>query len=119
MSALAEAGACVERNVGACLRGDPPARERAGDFRLSMAGQKKAWRAGSAGGASVRAAAALGANVTVFDKNPHQLEAMHRVAPNVTALIATAAAVEEAVAAADLLVGAVLLPGAGAERVVR
>ena len=74
--------------------------------------------AGTAGGASVRAAAALGANVTVFDRNPHQLEAMHRVAPNVTALIATDAAVEEAVAAADLLVGAVLLPGAAAPRVV-
>ena len=50
MGALAEAGARVERDMGACLRGDPPARERAGDFRLSMAGQKKAWRAGSAGG---------------------------------------------------------------------
>ncbi len=81
-------------------------------------GQVVVLGAGTAGGASVRAAAALGANVTVFDKNPRQLEAMHRVAPNVTALIATDAAVEEAVATADLLVGAVLLPGAAAPRVV-
>jgi len=74
--------------------------------------------AGHAGGAAVRAAAAMGANVTVFDKNPVQLERMHRVAPNVTALVSTDAAVSEAVAAADLLIGAVLLPGAAAPRVV-
>jgi alanine dehydrogenase len=74
--------------------------------------------AGNAGGASVRAAAAMGANVTVFDKNPQQLERMHRVAPNVTALVSTDAAVCEAAAAADLLIGAVLLPGAAAPRVV-
>jgi len=74
--------------------------------------------AGNAGGAAVRAAAAMGANVTVFDKNPRQLERMHRVAPNVTALVSIDAAVSEAVAAADLLIGAVLLPGAAAPHVV-
>jgi alanine dehydrogenase len=74
--------------------------------------------AGTAGGASVRAAAAMGANVTVFDKNPFQLEQMHRIAPNVTALVSTDAALADAVPTADLLVGAVLLPGAAAPRVV-
>lgn len=74
--------------------------------------------AGSAGSAAVRLAAALGANVTVFDRNPQQLERMHRVAPNVTALMPTAAAMAEAVADADLLVGAVLLPGAASPRLV-
>lgn len=74
--------------------------------------------AGNAGGAAVQAAAAMGANVTVFDKNPRQLERMHRVAPNVTALVSIDAAVSEAVAAADLLIGAVLLPGAAAPHVV-
>jgi len=74
--------------------------------------------AGTAGGASVRAAAAMGANVTVFDKNPYQLEQMHRIAPNVTALVSTDAAVAGAVGTADLLIGAVLLPGAAAPRVV-
>ncbi len=81
-------------------------------------GQVVVLGAGTAGGAAVRAAAALGANVTVFDKSPSQLERMHRVAPNVTALIATDAAVDEAVERADLLVGAVLLPGAAAPRVI-
>jgi len=74
--------------------------------------------AGAAGGAAVRAAAALGANVTVFDKSPQQLERMHRVAPNVTALVPTAAAMREAVMSADLLIGAVLLPGAAAPHLV-
>jgi alanine dehydrogenase len=74
--------------------------------------------AGSAGAASVRAASAMGANVTVFDRNPLQLERMHQLSPNVTALISTGDAVSEAVVAADLLIGAVLLPGAAAPRLV-
>jgi alanine dehydrogenase len=74
--------------------------------------------AGSAGSASVRAAAAIGANVTVFDKNPQQLERMHRAAPNVTALVPTHAAMTAAVGRADLLIGAVLLPGAAAPHLV-
>jgi alanine dehydrogenase len=74
--------------------------------------------AGSAGSAAVRAAAALGANVTVFDRKPTVLERMHRIAPNITALVPTKAATAAAVGAADLLIGAVLLPGAAAPRVV-
>ncbi|MCB1802338.1 MAG: alanine dehydrogenase [Gammaproteobacteria bacterium] len=74
--------------------------------------------AGHAGGASVRAAAAMGANVTVFDRNPLQLERMFAVGPNVTARVPTDAALSRAVADADLLVGAVLLPGAAAPRLV-
>jgi alanine dehydrogenase len=74
--------------------------------------------AGSAGGASVRAAAALGANVTVFDRNPEKLEAMHGLAANVTALTPSRRALDDVLAAADLLIGAVLLPGAAAPRVV-
>ena len=74
--------------------------------------------AGTAGGAAAREAALLGANVKVFDKNPHQLERMFRLAPNVTALTPTGAALDDALAQADLLVGAVLLPGAAAPRLV-
>ena len=74
--------------------------------------------AGSAGGAAVRAAAALGANVTVFDRNPRQLERMYRIAPNITALVPTDAVMAEAVIGADLLIGAVLLPGAATPRLV-
>jgi len=74
--------------------------------------------AGNAGGAAVMAAAALGANVTVFDRNPVALERMYRFAPNITALVPTAHALDAAVASADLLVGAVLLPGAATPRLV-
>jgi alanine dehydrogenase len=73
---------------------------------------------GTAGSASVRLAAALGARVTVFDRNPVQLERLYSAAANITALSPTEAAVAEAVASADLLVGAVLLPGAAAPRLV-
>jgi alanine dehydrogenase len=73
---------------------------------------------GVAGGAAARTAAALGANVTVFDRNPVALEGLCRSAPNITGLVPTAHLVGDAVAAADLLVGAVLLPGAAAPRLV-
>jgi len=74
--------------------------------------------AGHAGGNAVRLAADIGAQVTVFDRKPEKLETMMAVAPNVTARYPYASAVAEAVAAADLLVGAVLVPGARAPHVV-
>ena len=74
--------------------------------------------AGHAGGNAVRIAADLGAQVTVFDRKPEKLETMMAVAPNITARYPYASAVADAVAAADLLVGAVLVPGARAPRVV-
>jgi alanine dehydrogenase len=74
--------------------------------------------AGNAGGASIRAAAALGAQVTVFDKDPVKLEVLHHLAPNVTTLMPERSAIDDALAQADLLVGAVLVTGAAAPRVV-
>ena len=74
--------------------------------------------AGVAGSASVRLAAAMGANVTVFDRNPIALERMHESAPNITGLMPNASAIGDAVARADLVIGAVLLPGAAAPHLV-
>ena len=74
--------------------------------------------AGHAGGRSAMVAAAMGAEVTVFDKNPARLDAMHRLGPNVTALYPFASTVADALEGADVLVGAVLLPGAKAPHVV-
>lgn len=68
--------------------------------------------AGNAGSAAVRAAAALGANVTVFDRKREKQERMLAIGANVTALYPYADAMAEAVAQADLLIGAVLVPGA-------
>jgi alanine dehydrogenase len=74
--------------------------------------------AGSAGSQAACQAAALGAEVTVFDQDPLKLEAMYRLGPNVTALYPYDDSLSAAVAAADLVVGAVLVPGARAPRVV-
>ncbi len=67
--------------------------------------------AGSAGGSAVLMAAALGAEVTVFDKRHDRLAAMRTLGPNVTALYPFAEQLADAVRGADLLIGAVLLPG--------
>ena len=74
--------------------------------------------AGVAGGAAVCVAAGLGAQVTVFDRKRERLEAMREVGNNVTALYAWPDRIESAVLEADLVVGAVLIPGARAPHVV-
>ena len=74
--------------------------------------------AGHAGGNAARLAAGMGAEVTVFDRQPEKLEAMMAVAPNITARYPYQHALAEAVRSADLLVCAVLVPGARAPHVV-
>jgi len=74
--------------------------------------------AGNAGSAAVRMAAASGALVTVFDRKPKRLAAMRRVGPNVTTLYPWDDNLDQAVAEADLLIGAVLVPGARAPRLI-
>ena len=74
--------------------------------------------AGNAGGAAITAAAALGARVTAFVRDPARLAALHGSAPNVTGLYPYADALARAVADADLLIGAVLIPGARTPRLV-
>ena len=74
--------------------------------------------AGTAGGHAALMAAAMGANVTVFDRNRDKLAAMRALGNNVTALYPFETAIHEAVIQADLLVGAVLIPGARAPHLV-
>lgn len=74
--------------------------------------------AGHAGGSAVATAAALGAEVTAFDRKPERLAAMRALGPNVTALAPDADTLAACIAGADLVVGAVLLPGAAAPRVI-
>ena len=73
---------------------------------------------GVAGGNAVRVAAGLGAEVTVFDRKREKLAELRDIGANVTALYAYQHALECAVAEADLLIGAVLIPGARAPHVV-
>jgi alanine dehydrogenase len=74
--------------------------------------------AGHAGGRAVMTAANLGAEVTVFDKNRERLDFMHRYGPNVTALYPYGDALAAHIQGADVLVGAVLIPGAKAPHLV-
>lgn len=74
--------------------------------------------AGAAGGAAASLAAASGARVVVFDKKPERLQAMHDLAPNVSALYSYDAAVATELRDADLVVGAVLVHSARAPHVV-
>ncbi|MHB1951267.1 MAG: alanine dehydrogenase [Acidiferrobacteraceae bacterium] len=74
--------------------------------------------AGEAGGNAVRLAAALGAEVTVFERVRERQQAMYQLGPNVTALSPDDDLVRAAVERADLLIGAVLIAGARAPRIV-
>lgn len=74
--------------------------------------------AGAAGGNSAALAAAMGAQVVVFDKRPDRLEKMMNLGANVTALYPYESYVAREVATADIVVGAVLVPSARAPRVV-
>lgn len=74
--------------------------------------------AGVAGGNAAVVAAALGAQVVVFDRNRHKLEQMRALGPNVTALYAFDDAIKRETLTADLLIGAVLVTGARAPHLV-
>jgi alanine dehydrogenase len=81
-------------------------------------GQVVVLGAGNAGAAAVRMAASTGSCVVVFDRKPDKLAEMRRAGPNVTTLYPYADTVSKAVAHADLLVGAVLVPGARTPRLI-
>ncbi len=73
---------------------------------------------GVAGFNAAVVAAGLGANVSVFDPNRTKQESLRNIGPNVTALYPFPSEIAEAVASADLLVGAVLIPADKAPHIV-
>lgn len=74
---------------------------------------------GIAGGEAARIAMGLEADVTVFDKNLARLRELDfNYGPRIKTVFATSRAIEEALCQADLVVGAVLIPGKLAPRVV-
>ncbi len=89
-----------------------------GGLPLTERGHVVVLGAGRAGGSAALLASAVGAQVTIFDKNRDRLEFMHQSANNISALYAYEHSIAKAVASADLVVGAVLLPGLHAPRVV-
>jgi alanine dehydrogenase len=74
--------------------------------------------AGAAGGNSAALAAAMGANVVVFDMRQDRLAQMMALGANVTALYPYEETIAREVRDADLVIGAVLIPSAKAPRVV-
>ncbi len=74
--------------------------------------------AGVAGSAAARKAAALGANVTVIDRDASRYKELCREYSNIQGELSSDITIAQAVNAADLLVGAVLLPGLHAPRLV-
>lgn len=74
--------------------------------------------AGTAGTFAIMEAAALGANVTVFDINPEALKRVRAIAPNITALYPGRKEINKVLENTDLLIGAVLIPGAAAPKLI-
>lgn len=74
--------------------------------------------AGVAGAGAIEVLAALGANVTVFDKNTEKLDKIRRLGNNINTHYAYKETIKESLKSADLLIGAVLIPGAKAPRLV-
>jgi alanine dehydrogenase len=75
--------------------------------------------AGVVGSNAVQMAVGLGARVTVLDRNVDRLRQLDLVFGNrISTLCASVLSVEAAVLQADLLIGAVLVPGAAAPRLV-
>lgn len=75
--------------------------------------------AGIVGTNAAKIAAGMLADVTVLDKNIDRLRALHGyVSGRLTTVMSTAFTVEEHVAHADLVIGAVLIPGAKAPKLI-
>jgi alanine dehydrogenase len=74
--------------------------------------------AGSAGFAAIRGAAAAGARVTAFDRDPRKLHRVMDHIPAVETALADPEAIAEAVFAADVVIGAILVAGARTPHVV-
>ncbi|MDO9286326.1 MAG: alanine dehydrogenase, partial [Aquabacterium sp.] len=75
--------------------------------------------AGVVGTHALQMAVGLGARVTVLDKNVDRLRQLDLVFGNrISTMFSNAHSVEEAVLAADLVIGGVLIPGAAAPKLV-
>jgi alanine dehydrogenase len=75
---------------------------------------------GVVGANAAKVAAGLGANVTILDINLDRLRYLDDVMPrNVTTLFSDRHNIQDSLDRADLLIGAVLIPGAKAPRLVR
>ena len=76
--------------------------------------------AGIVGTAALKMALGLGANVTILDKNVERLTYLDDVfGSRIQTLYSTPAAIEESLPHADLVIGAVLIPGGKAPKLIK
>ena len=110
---IQEGAKCLERTQGGrgILLGGVPGTPRA---RVLVLG------GGIVGFNAAKKAAGMGANVTILDIDLPRLRYLDDVLPaNVTTLFSDPHTVRDSLATADLVIGAVLLPGAKAPRLVK
>lgn len=81
-------------------------------------GQVVVLGAGTAGTYAALEAANLGAQVLVFDLNPEALKRLRQMSPNITGYYSSVQDIEACLPHTDLLIGAVLLPGRAAPKLV-
>ncbi len=81
-------------------------------------GQVTVVGAGVVGGTAARVAAGMGAQVTVLDRNPQVLADLKAVAPTITTSVSDEETLAGLLPSTDLLIGAVLIPGSRAPRVI-
>jgi alanine dehydrogenase len=75
---------------------------------------------GVVGTEAARMAMGLGANVTIVDRDLNRLRALDALfGPNLKTLYSSPIAIEEAITAADLVIGAVLIPGKTAPKLIK
>ena len=74
--------------------------------------------AGVSGSNAARVAAQIGCNVVVFARRREQQEQMRQIGPNVDAVYPFATTIERHLSDTDLLIGAILVPGAKAPHLV-
>jgi alanine dehydrogenase len=75
--------------------------------------------AGVVGANACQVAVGVGAHVSIIDKNPAKLRYLHDIlGGHVTTVMSNPANIEEEVQGADLLIGAVLIPGAKAPKLI-
>ncbi len=76
--------------------------------------------AGTAGANACHVAVGMGARVSILDINPARLRYLHDIhGGHLTTVMANTANIQEEIAEADLVIGAVLLPGARAPWLIR
>ena len=74
---------------------------------------------GSVGSAAAKYFVEVGANITVIDKSPNKLELANKLGTNVTTLISSPESIEQTISNSDVVIGAVLIPGARAPVIVK